>query len=879
LSDCWKSGEDLFEIAVLGETTGNPADCQILTTWQARETNQVNPRQLPATLAINSLTGKQFTYTQDLTVSGGCDSSNCVILPPPYKGDGTESTPIVYWYNNGFTETGAAVRSTTGINLQALVNGNISTAFIGKIILTILGYVRRSTGELLSVGNSSKFVWQGNAIALPNDLEPGHAIAFAVSLQFKASELNIPLGSSLAINFTSESPQGFQIPSGTYPSNAILPEGQRLLIVPERGGSFRRLGGVGVIKGWRTPTLGEAIFTGLTPDTPNQRLAISGALGGDIRVLVAGEEPRSTEAIRAIVSTASGEAVPSSWSNEITLAVSGGIDISVGFPCTPDGRGTIRANYPDSIKENTVGIFNPPLLRVYVSVGNTIYRLRDAIAITPGTGQTFSINSLDGAEAIAGLPAIASNFCLFTYTSVAIAARSGSIPAGKIRVAVSYFYPPGNIEITGVTHDPVKGCIGEFTALTDAETLNNQQPDYYLKRENHTGVQAIATIALLEQTLNKIQQDINTLTTLKQDATAILQALVNVTTDGLIRKTGTAVSAEAVTPAGLNLLKATLAEQRTILGVAAASANATTLNGQGAAYYLSRANHTGSLTISVVDGLQAALDSKQPIASILTALTNAGNGLLSKSGSSLNSISLSSFGQGLIQSADAASARGALQLGSAAQQNSTVFEIAGAAANAVYQHEAAHLHATSANQIGGLLAASNLSDVADVTQARVALGLGTAALVNAEGFDPAGAATTAMQQHEVTHLHATSANQIGGLLAVNNLSDLTDASTARINLGVDPSQFAPISHVTTSGNGSHLPTGGITNTHVATGAAIAFAKLSGVCATPTSGTLATRPVAGATTNGRFYLATDQFGGTLYLGIAGAWVQCARGVTQ
>lgn len=938
--DARKSGEDLFEIAILGETTGNPANSQILATWQAKELNQVSPRQLPAIVEINSLAGKPFPYSPDLTASGGCDSSSCLIPPPPYKGDGSESTPIVYWCNNGLTESGAAIRATTGINLQVLVGGSASTAFLGKIIISLLGYVRRSTGELLPVDNTSKFAWQGEAIALPQDLEPGYAVAFAVSLQFRASEVNVPLGSSLSIDFTDEAPQGVQVPSGTYPSNAVFPEGQRLLIVPERSGSFRRFGGLAVIKGWRTPTLGEAVFFGLVPDTPNQRLAISGALGGDVRVLLTGEEPRTTEAIRAIVSTASGEAAPSNWSNEITLSAPGGIQVSVGYPCNAEGRGTIRADYPDGGSRALEGAFNPPYLRVYVSVGGSVYRLNEAIAITPGVGQVFSIASLDSATQIAGLPAGAADFCLFGYNSVEVRTASGSIPAGKVKVAVSYFYPPSNTEITSITHDPAKGCIPSFTALTDAETLNNQVPAYYLSRANHTGQQAIATIIALQETLNTVQSQIERLTQLKQDASELLTALAGLTTDGLVRKTASAFSTATVTTAGINLIRATLAEQRQILGVTANSTDASTLSGQSAAHYLSRANHTGTQPISSVGELQTALDSKQPAASILTAVVNAGTGLLNKNGNNLTALSFSSLGQSLLQSATTAAARQALQLGSAAQQNATAFEASGEATRAVAQHESTHTHATSADQIGGLLAANNLAGLPDTTQARTNLGLGTAAVENASAFDPvgaavaviyqhlqayshptsadqiggllaagnlaglpdtaearanlglgtaatqnagvfevAGAATSAVSQHLSEYSHPTSAGQIGGLLAASNLADIADPVTARTNLGVDTSQFAPISHTTTYGNGAHIPTAGITNGHVAPGAAIAFAKLSGVAPLPSSGTLAARPAASAANNGRFYLATDQFGGTLYLCVAAAWVQAGRGVTQ
>jgi hypothetical protein len=76
---------------------------------------------------------------------------------------------------------------------------------------------------------------------------------------------------------------------------------------------------------------------------------------------------------------------------------------------------------------------------------------------------------------------------------------------------------------------------------------------------------------------------------------------------------------------------------------------------------------------------------------------------------------------------------------------------------------------TSAGSIGGLLAASNLSDLANAGTARASLGLGSAATQPSSAFDAAGAASAVLAL---------------AALRANNLSDLASAPTARTNLGL-----------------------------------------------------------------------------------------------
>ena len=111
---------------------------------------------------------------------------------------------------------------------------------------------------------------------------------------------------------------------------------------------------------------------------------------------------------------------------------------------------------------------------------------------------------------------------------------------------------------------------------------------------------------------------------------------------------------------------------------------------------------------------------------------------------------------------NAAAARTALGLGTAATQPTSAFDAAGAAA-------AAQSAATAA----AAALVDDLSGVTNAATARSNLGLGTAATQASSAFDPAGAATTAQ-----------SAAISAAVALVDDLSGVSNQSAARSNLGL-----------------------------------------------------------------------------------------------
>lgn len=69
------------------------------------------------------------------------------------------------------------------------------------------------------------------------------------------------------------------------------------------------------------------------------------------------------------------------------------------------------------------------------------------------------------------------------------------------------------------------------------------------------------------------------------------------------------------------------------------------------------------------------------------------------------------------------------------------------------------------SDIGAIAASGNLSDLADVIQARASLGLGSAALRGASEFELAGAANSAIISHQQTSNHPLATTSTPGLMS------------------------------------------------------------------------------------------------------------------
>lgn len=509
-----QSGEDIFSF-ILSASTSTAQQARQLAEWRAKNTNQVTNRTLPATITLNSSellllaptvanlaalpttrvngmvrqVGTVFykwdseategtvqagsgywvqvpsaiTFLSSTEGEGGCDRSaeadNVeVILPLPYAGDGSDSTPVIYWLLNGFSEdTGSSWPVGTLIGLATVLNGQPTTVLDGKARIKVLGKVRRSTGILESLPESNAvFVNSGDFVfSLSEEIDRGYGIAIEISLRFVLAELTsvVPVDATVNIYPFLRRQVGIFNPFGNFFGESVVTRGDKWRILPE-GIGFKRGSGIGQIKGYITPFLSSEIFLiGLLADTANQKVCVSGALGGSCTIRA---NPLQSEAIRAIISTLPGESTPSAWTTPLAIQNGQIFQATVTFPST------VRSNYPDVIAGMNAS-FNCPQLRVYFRIGGVIYRRNQPISVAGGS-ITFTIMDLLDTTIVSNLPSSPSpDFNFWSYNPITTSLSSGTgTLSGNIEVAVSYFYPSPNPRLTSISHSTELGCLPEF---------------------------------------------------------------------------------------------------------------------------------------------------------------------------------------------------------------------------------------------------------------------------------------------------------------------------------------------------------------------------------------------------------------------------------
>lgn len=412
------------------------------------------------------------TYLSSTTSSGGCDrplaaltSSGVFYVPPPYSGTGSNSHPVRFWVSNGLNTSGIELPQGTRIQLQLSANGrDVSAAFSGRVLVNPIGIVDRSTGVLTTVSGSGSYTtwYESTPLELPQALPAGSAIAYEIVFKYLQAEIAsiVTTGTRVLLNIFIEGLLGYPDSTWAITGDTVLEIGNKLRLIPVSGG-FRRLSGVCLVKGYRTPFVGTADYGSLSPDTTGLKAAISASLAGAIVVRGPSDALFGTEALRALVGTASGTQTPSNTVSVTTTSGNPAISLTINYPSS------VRLDYPDVVA-GTAAEFNVPRVYIYLTLSGTTYRLPAIIPTAPS--QTVLVTSLSGATTVGSLPSSASNFGLFGYGTITATANNASstLTNGAWTVRIAYHYPSPNTAVSSISHATVDGCIPELEPLQDA---------------------------------------------------------------------------------------------------------------------------------------------------------------------------------------------------------------------------------------------------------------------------------------------------------------------------------------------------------------------------------------------------------------------------
>lgn len=415
-------------------------------------------------------TGKFTTYLPSTTGTDGCSqdirdiTDPSSIIVPKYNPNGSTSNSITLWLTSTKIVK-AGTRISVTVKLGEL---NKSQLFSNKLELKFKGFVNTTTGikrttktngitPLNEIDVLYKYDANNPTLILEDDLNVGEAYILEINCNFQSAEIEdyVVNGSYISIYPEFTSSASIYNPAGVIIGDVIFNDKDKRRIVSNLGLTAIALEGSGLIKNFSFPVQETTTITALQPNTTN--IVAINKLGN---CYVTNSLP-SDAVQRAIVKTISGESNPSVWSSNVSVSANGSLSITVNYPCSTDGYGTVRSDYPDVIANNNKGLFNVPFINIYVDNGTVIKKFTNNVVI-PNTNQTFTITDYS-IGVTSSLPVNTDNtFSLFAPSTVSVTANTGgNFSTGSYKVCYSFVY--NGSQITSITHKESDGCVSELT--------------------------------------------------------------------------------------------------------------------------------------------------------------------------------------------------------------------------------------------------------------------------------------------------------------------------------------------------------------------------------------------------------------------------------
>lgn len=417
----------------------------------------------------------------------GCDTpislidESRYIINYDYALDDTEGNSRRYWIFNDLTTpipAGREIGLTTTIQDQ-----DVSSLFYNLFKVVFEGYFDQTTEEFITLQDGvAEFSYLGieelytssmDNLILERDLATNQAFQIRIFPEFDVSELGLglnllPVDSNVSVLPFLKPDQGKETDLGELLGDVIIGTDPNLRrVYPAVGLSAFVDSGISVIAGRIKNTKTPTTALGLSNNIENQILAINSA--GNVYPV---SSLRVNERQRALVSTASGESVASTFSSEIEGDNNPNITVTVDYPTI------IRASYPDVIAGSNKGVFNAEEIVLYVrkrnSEGGSIVETRrfTGLAPTNTTSDDFSVLYENGTVYAGSIPS--TQFGLWspanlTPTDIIVENTTGTF---YYDFAVSFKYNGGTI--TDISHSVLDGCVEELRQSLGEITSTSQ---------------------------------------------------------------------------------------------------------------------------------------------------------------------------------------------------------------------------------------------------------------------------------------------------------------------------------------------------------------------------------------------------------------------
>jgi hypothetical protein len=446
--------------------------------------------------------GSASTNVVNTEAGVGCDRNLTEVNPvtiiptPPYPAINRvlPDWEAKYWLVN---DTTSVLPAGTEFGIELSYNEKRSPDLLaGLFMVRFLGFVDISTGEIRTEdvsgndfpGIGGYYPWnpkRENPFSTIDDLQPGEAIALGVKPFFSLAELNNEVSQRAVIGIVPviRTQSGDYNPLGKLiPEGVVYAEGDRYRVVPGVGLSGFILSGMALVGGYDFPIKPRRGIFGFAANTANQKVVING--NGAVFAQSPSSVILASEALRALVGTVAGISSPGAWSDVVAIASGNSINIAIAYPCDADGLGTIRADYPDVVKGNSKGAFNPPKIRIYLQRTDT-NEIREftGYSVIASETQVFNLTDWEDGAIITAIPENnTTDFSLYAPGSATISSTiSGSFPSASYRGCYAFEYD-GN-QITSIRHESPP-CItefsGNFAAIFDSNVYIESQEDSFV---------------------------------------------------------------------------------------------------------------------------------------------------------------------------------------------------------------------------------------------------------------------------------------------------------------------------------------------------------------------------------------------------------------